>query len=337
MRFKEDEIKTEFKLKKSGNKGWFLSYNNCPYCNKTEHLSIIFGEVSSFTCKRCGEHGSLYKLLEKVDRKDLILGNKDFISTNNKIEGINENIISTKVFDFNLPIKQKPLGFIRIFENDYLESRNFTKQHFEIYTIGISTFDPFVNKDYIIFVCNQFKNEVGWLARSKKSKEEIDAINVIRKQKELPKYLRWQNSIDTDFSNILFGFDELEENTKIVIVVEGVTSKANVDKLLGLFNQKTVKCVASFGKKITDFQIALLKSKNIETVILLYDPDAVKEIKEYSFRLEDNFDNVLVGFIPFKKSDGSNKDPGDLINSELDKVMNTLQSPINFFTEKIKF
>ena len=182
-----------------------------------------------------------------------------------------------------------------------------------------------------------FGRNVGWLARSIKSKEWIDDTNKKRREQgREDKYLRWQNSVDTDFLKILFGFDELIYNiTQIVIVVEGVTSKANIDKLLRLWEVKEIKCVCTFGKKISPEQINLLRYKGIRNVILLYDQDAVNETKEHSFELEKFF-KVDIGFIPFKNDKGENKDPGDINSNELEIVMKDLKSPIQFYVSKIK-
>ena len=61
----------------SGQRGWYLC--NCVFCGKEQHLGVIFGDViSSFVCFRCGEKGTIFKLLKKLNRLDIV---KDFRSS----------------------------------------------------------------------------------------------------------------------------------------------------------------------------------------------------------------------------------------------------------------
>ena len=69
------------------------------------------------------------------------------------------------------------------------------------------------------------------------------------------RYLRYQNSVDTDFGKMVYGIDECTENTHTLIGVEGITDKFNVDRLLGLYKQEEIKCGAFFGKKISPEQM----------------------------------------------------------------------------------
>ena len=93
----------------------------------------------------------------------------------------------------------------------------------------------------------------------------------------------------TAFRSLLFGYDEINEHTITVILVEGIFDKIAVDKVLGLWNNDEVKCVATFGKKISEDQIHKLELKGVSRVILLYDFDAVKDIKKYGMILQQHF------------------------------------------------
>jgi len=114
-----------------------------------------------------------------------------------------------------------------------------------------------------------------------------------------------------------------------VILVEGVTDKANVDKLLRLDKSDKLKCLCTFGKKISESQIRKLKTKGISKVILMYDPDAIDESKKYSIELELWDIRVKVGYLP-------DKDPGDLNREELTTVLSQTQTPNQFASSKMQ-
>jgi len=313
------------RAKSSGAKGWYLC--TCVFCGKKDHMGIILNEqgIGSFNCWKCKKHGSIYQVLEKLGRLDLW----DFDQTILLNESIkSELLIPDFVLDLSLVEKALPIGYKRIFSHSYLENRDFTLQQFSIFEVGITNVHPVLKKDYVIFVVRDEGVCVGYIARSTKSKEEITRINVIRESKGLKKYLRYINS-SSDFSKILFGYDEVIFGvTKTVILVEGITDKFNVDRLLNLYNKNILKCNSTNGNKISVEQIEKLRRKGVENVILLYDFDAIKQSKFCSMEL-DNFFNTKVGTIH------GDKDPGDLNLDELTKILNSLQSPISFFSSKI--
>ena len=114
--------------------------------------------------------------------------------------------------------------------------------------------------------------------------------------------LRYKNSIDTDFSCLLYGYDDIiEGETKTVIITEGVFDKISCDKKLRLYEDKSVRCVCTFGKKISDTQIKKLLNKGVENIILSYDYDALKEIKRYGIELTKFFYSVSVAVSTNKK------------------------------------
>lgn len=322
---KKEEIIQTLNLKPSGNKGWFIG--QCPFCGTDGKFGVVFSDrTSSFNCfaGKCGEKGHISKVLKFIGRSDLISFqyNPDVVLKN----GIKKDIKETEL-DLSVETKQLPRNFTRIYESEYLESRNFTKAHFQSYIIGTST-ETRLDK-YLIFVIIEDGECKGYVARSQKSKKWIDLYNTIAKEKDLKKHLRWINSLNTDFDRLFFGLDEIiVGETKTVILVEGVTSKANVDGQLNLFSNNEMKCLGTFGKTISQSKIQKLKNKGIENIILLYDPDAVNNSKKYSNTLAKHF-NVSVGFL-------KDKDPGDLSDKELKDILNNLQSPFNFNMNQIQ-
>lgn len=134
--------------------------------------------------------------------------------------------------------------------------------------------------------------------------------------------LRYNNSGGTQFSNLLFGYDEITTNTTTVILVEGVFDKISTDKFLDLGEDEEIKCVCTFGKKISKEQINKLLRKNVTNVILLYDFDAIKETKKYGIELEEYF----VTHITYT----TNKDIDECAKQEALKIFTELRKPKDF-------
>ena len=327
----QEQITKIFSLNKTGQKGWFIG-GPCPYCGK-DKLAIIFDStVCSFTCKYCSQHGSLYILLKKINRLDLISFQPKISISEKLIPKI--NIEKEEIKFEEVSASSLPLGFQLIFADEYLKDRGFTKEQFIQLNVGISREQKW--KDYIIFLVVENGICKGYLGRSKKSKKWIELYNQKLKEKGIKKkYLRWENS-KSDFGNLVFGIDEIVVGkTKTIIAVEGVTSKANIDRLLDLYSQEEIKSNATFGKKLTIQQMKKWQDRGIENVILLYDPDAIEASKQYSIELNKYF-NVKVGFIFYKKENGEDKDPGDLNFDELVEILLKLEDPISFNSGKIQ-
>lgn len=323
----KERIIREFKLQKTGNKGWLFAPGlKCPYCQHEDHISFILGEkISSFTCRHCYFKGTLFKLFKEINRLDLI---SPFFKTTyvKKIE--NKLNKEEKKIDLEVEDKLLPFGFKRIYEDSYLtKERGFIKEHYQNYCIGISEKHFVLKQNYLIFIVKENNKCKGYVARSRFSKEKIKEINEKRKKSNLPKYLRWKNS-NSDFSKLIFGIDEIIEGiTHTMILVEGITSKANIDKLFSLFSNSEIKCGATFGKILQDAQMLKLRERGIKNIIILYDPDAIDYSKEYSLKAERYF-NVQVGYL-------KDKDPGELNEVELEEIFQNLQTPINFNLDKL--
>lgn len=340
--YNKEAIKDYFSLAKTGNKGWLLAQNECPFCGRTKHLALIFSEkVASFICQGCKEKGGLFKLLAKVKKLEYVTKNET-VYIDKKLES--KILISEEEndLDYNLPAIKPPLGFKQIFNNSYLDKRGFTLDHYKNYIIGISKIAPYFSNKIIFLVLDKDNNIVGYLGRDIRDKDKIDLYNRSIKEnnkkiknnqiqgKFKSKILRWQNS-SHDFSKMIFGCNEIIPGiTKTIIIVEGVTSKANIDKLLELFFQKEVKCNATFSNKVSSFQIKIWQDLGIENIIVLYDPDTLNINKKAVLEL-NRFFNVSCGFI-----ENEDKDPGDLNYEELDSVLSSLYNPLNFYMSKVQ-
>ena len=305
----------------SGTGSHFIS--TCPFCLKPGHFYVqrkttrtnIRGENTSyfFDCKKCNKSGKGYTLLKQLNRLDLIrfpestdiFKKLDKINFQQKLE-INEFITEDQ------PL---PLSFKRIYRHKYLESRDFTDEQFEKYCVGETNLFRTLDK-FLIFAIEEGGINKGYIARNTLSKDAIDKFNKTHKKQ----ILRYNNSV-TDFAKLVYGIDEITENTDTAILVEGIFKKFNIDRLLNLYQNESIFCGATFGKKLSEYQIYKLQKRGIKNIIILYDPDAVKEMKQYSIQAERYF-NVLVGYC---------KTPPDDINEEeLGEVLDNLQKPSIF-------
>jgi DNA primase len=317
-------------LRNKSPKGWIYG-GTCPFCNRSDKFGIKlnyergkYRNHVSFNCFHgsCQEKGSEFKLLKEVGLLHLI-SDGEFIGEKDKLEQL--TFISEEVdIDDEVPTKHKPFGYRRVDSDPYLNGRGFKPWQYQTYNVGrTKMYDPL--KDYVIFLIEEDGENKGYVARLTWSKEKI------KQQEDLGRLvLRYKNEGGVDFGKLLFGIDEIvSEVTKRVILVEGVTDKANVDKLLRLnLNEKT-KCCCSFGKKISEEQIFKLWKKGVEQIVVLYDPDAVDASKQYSYQLKLWFNNVKVGYI-------HSNDPGDVDRKELLEVLKNAETPGTFDVMRVQ-
>jgi hypothetical protein len=301
----------------------------CPKCSKMEFGIAINKENQPCQCyrkKHCGWSGNIYSLLAELGRTDLISNTRDYTdvmsgrSLTNSLEETEENLTQTSF----LPITA-PIGWRRIFDHPYLKSRNFTE--YQRYEVGTTRLDPKLKNDYIIFLIRQEGQMRGYIGRNVMEKKQIEENNQVFKETGKGRFIaRYLNSENTDFSSLLFGYDEITSNTATVILVEGIFDKFRVDKLLDLHSSDLIKCVCSFKCHLSEEQKFLLKRKGIENLILLYDSDVVKDIQKTVNSIMYEFD-IKIGFHP-----NPSIDPGDYNFDDIELVLTTLQPPFSFLT-----
>ena len=264
-------------------------------------------------CKKCGASGNIFKLLQYLD-KLYLLGGKTVDETNHISSIRNINDVNDEIKYVEEPKVKLPVGWKQLDNsNEYLMSRGITPKLCKRYHFGATTLMRKYSGYVIVPI---YDNGVvrGFIGRYG-AKMVPDNV------------LRYSNSEHTKFSKLLFGYDEITENTVTVILVEGIFDKIAVDKVLGLWNCEEVKCVATFGKKISDEQILKLELKGIQRVILLYDFDAVKDIKKYGLILQQHF-NTVITFT-------TKKDIDECTPEEALRVFEHLYSPSDFNTDVI--
>lgn len=271
----DDELRDLLINPKPTRSGQYIA--DCPLCGKSQHF-YISRKTQMWDCKKCHSYGSVYKLLRLLDKTYLLAGST--VENKERIESIREmtqDLVSNDDIELSdLPVKKMPVGWkVSAKSTKYLLSRGITSEDCKRYNIGAT--DMFRKYENYVLIPVYDGGEIrGFLGRYGARKVPDNK-------------LRYNNSIGTEFAELLFGYDEITERTSTVILVEGCFDKIAVDKVLHLWDDDEVKCVCTFGKKISDKQMKKLMLKGVTNVILLYDFDAIKEIKKYGLELEKYF------------------------------------------------
>lgn len=328
----KDEIISSLGLKPFGQKGWLRNGEECPYCHKRGKWGIKFGDENhnSFHCFICNKITSLRNYLYKVGKGDLAKNNFHVKELDSPLMSIYVQREMEEEHDETVKECSLPHGLRLIEHDDYLKERGFLECHYK-------EFEPCYTKsvlelklhNYLIFKIKHGESVVGWLARSRYSKEWHDKNLKESKELGIPPQLRYKNSED-GFTGFLGGSNFIGENTDTVIVVEGLFDKVNIDRLLDLKHGDSMAVVFTFGKSISKDQIAIIqRNTNVKNIILMYDEDALQASKDSSFTLNKYF-NVYVARITDKGID-----PGNMSMEYLNKILDNLQDPINFYTNNL--
>lgn len=288
---------------------------NCPFCGKESHF-YVNKITQKFQCKKCWEQGEITKLLRFLGKTYLLEGAT--IQEDQELTSI-RSIISEKHEEEvklpDLPTVKMPIGW-KVCNRSipYLINRHVDGEICVRYNIGITNL-LLRFKDYVlipIYDNGEIKGYIGRYAAKKVPENK----------------LRYNNSLGTEFAQLLFGYDEIvKDETETVILVEGVFDKISVDRHLGLWEDNKIKCVCTFGKKISEYQIEKLKRKNVAKVILLFDYDALSEIKKYGILLSEYF---ITGITFTNK-----KDIDECTTEEALEVFSNIRKPYEFNTDII--
>lgn len=326
----KNKIIEEFQLKTFGAKGWLSSkYLACPYCGGKDKFGLIFsdnGNTGVFHCFKCSKKGSIAKLMKDIGREDLIVKNEnnEYLLTG-KLEG-SLSIGIGEDEDISCPEINRPLGWKQLTKSKYLEGRGWESWQLELYHAG-TTLDPNL-KNKITFLLYENQKLIGYLSRSTYSKKWHKKNLEKFKKGESKLVLRYDNSRNTPFERVVGGIDEVTEQTKTVILVEGIMDKANTDKVLGLNKNPEIKCCFTFGCKLSEAQMMKIYNKGVRQVILCYDPGTIQQIKSASLKLSKKF-NIKIAEL---KGD---RDPGDMNLWEFEEVFVNLFSPIDYYANRL--
>lgn len=295
------ELSIELDAKLDGG-GKNLIVETCPYCGKGGGRFGIYvgaetGNKKPFMshCFKCGHSTqTLEQLLQDIGRMDLMVTETFDLDSSAITKAFSFLGDDEKEIDDTLCVVDMPEDWKRTYHNKYLRKRGFTKDDYEYFPVGTTRGLNFKFDDYVVFPIIDNGDKVGYIARHTWSKEDIDEHN--RKAKHSGKYqlLRYRNSTENDFVKLLYNYDAVVENeTDIVVIVEGVFDVIALTRKLNLYDNHSVAVVATFGKKISDTQIWKLQSKGVKTIVIGYDGDAVAAIKKTGEQLNEYFDTYV--------------------------------------------
>lgn len=315
IRFNKDGIILALSLTPTGGRGWYDG--NCVFCGKKDHMGVNFeskgSKPPSFKCFKCGEKGSLIRLLKHIGRMDLMSGH----GTPKPVSEQSLKVNSILNLDVTPEECRLPRSYERINHHPYLEGRGFTSIQYHMFGVAVARDDIRYKNDYVLFTIMDEGRPVGILGRSLWDEDRMNSHNAKVKESGMgTKHSKYKN-MSVEFNKMLFGIDEIIEGvTHTAIAVEGVTDKASVDRGLNLYENDEMKCVVTFGKDMSSEQIVKLIKKGIRHLVLFYDPDAISAIKENLSRAFTYFDTVRCAVIRFPK------DAGDMSPMEIATCMN---------------
>lgn len=305
---------------------------DCPFCGKVGKFGIYIGKEAgrkvkfSSNCFSCQTRAKdLFHPLNQIGRLDLLPNDSV-----REIEVVEIDVLDDVVeIDYNLEEVTLPDGYIRVFENDYLLNERLLDDYsLEYFEFGIS--HSFKFKNYIIIPVIEEEVCVGYVCRHIWDKKKLTRQNKQAKKEGGYVIPRYKNSTENDFINLLYNIDNVQENS-LVIVVEGIFDVVALTEKLDLYDSDTCCVVATFGKKISEAQILKLQEKDVSDILLMYDPDAVEEIKMVSSQLDKYFNCMIVDII-FEK-----KDADDLSGKELLSIFaENLVSVVDYSLDKLE-
>lgn len=301
------EIERELGAKRDGGGKNLIA--RCPFCGKEGKFGVYIGKETARKkpfmahCFSCGNSTTtLNQTLELIGRADLMV-----VPTADITAPLDCTLLfpldQQEEIDDELCIVDLPDFYKRIFLHPYLKSRGFSSDDYEYFPVGTTGKLNYRYTDYVIFPIIDQGDIVGYVARHLWPKREIDDYNRKAKIRGDFKIMRFRNSTQNDFVKLLYNYDAIVEGeTDTVILVEGIFDVVALTRRLDLYDNRRIAVVASFGKKISMTQIFKLQNKEIRTVVIGYDGDAVDAIKRTSDSLKPFFE-VLIADIPNPEKD----------------------------------
>lgn len=297
----------------------------CPFCGERKFYIHKFKGL--FDCKKCNESGNIFQLLSHTGHLELLEGHQvadlDHLENKLNIKQPDEVVDLSVPKTITLPIGSEYISWTsKTLEAAYLRKRNFTEQDFELYK-------PFKNilinnfQRYAIISIEQEFNLCGFVGRYifDKEDEEFDANR-----------FRYVNNKGAKFSQLLFGMDEITRNTHTLILVEGTFDKISVSNKLHLHESDDLKCLCTFGKHLSTWQINYIRYKtSIKNLIFLYDSrDAIREVKTFG----SNASPYFKVFACFRKTED---DADRMSEDDLLSILHESEPIENFINNKVQF
>jgi hypothetical protein len=323
MILNKENIISELQLRNFGAKNWLRSdLCKCFGCNDSSKFGVLFTSDGALVrCFKCGYSTSLFNYLRDTNRGEIIKFQRS-TSLRNELLPLTDTKTPLEVKQSKISL---PFGYKRIYFDDYLEERLFEPWQYNQYEVGTSTERRL--KDCLVFVLRNREGEIqAWLSRSKHSKQWHETNFKDYKAGKCELKLRYNNSQNTNFSEILLGENEIVEETKTILLCEGLFDKANVDRCLNLRENKEKKCCATFGNSLTDEQAKILLKHGVENVVIMWDQGTNTSSKKASVKVSKSFKSVRV--CEFKDA---KIDAGDSTKEQLEEILSNSKDYFTFY------
>lgn len=231
---------------------------DCPKCHKGRGHFVISVDPSKpvFNCYRCGFKGSWGKLLVTLKG----------INYEEAAEILQESHWFKKKQTEQEDLRPIPLPNMAPFSQDaldYLRRRDITSADIDYYGMYFCAEGKY--RDRIIIPIYHNYRQITFQARA------------IYKHP-----IKYHTPPGSPLGRLLFNYDSIPQKAQKVVVVEGVFDTIRLVRL-------GWNTVASFGKKISQDQISLLRQKGVSEVVVYWDADASKEIKNAFIELQKYF------------------------------------------------
>ena len=291
----------------------------CPNCGDSKYKCYVNNEKKHFNCFKCDFNSGKYDafdfvaISEGIDRGDAILRlTREYAATapsweaiideckGNPVDVEESHIPAIKSIP-HMPSSSKPLTSPDVEEEkpfwDYLLSRGFepaevlaVQTHY-IAAEDVPIFDSVgkrrgnIGRRVLFPVYGGDHELVSWLSRA------IDD--------RFPKYL---NAPETEMARTVWPYSPTSK--KRIVLVEGLIDSLAVRRL-------GHAAYATFGKKLSTDQIKLLKGWDVQEIVLFYDVDAKRDMRNISEQLKIHFTKV---FVPDFRNWPKDKDAGDTLS-----------------------
>lgn len=295
-----DELLYDLRGKMDGSRRNIL-VPNCPFCGHDGYKYGIYVGINTgnkrFGMSNCYHCNRRFRTLESTLKA---LGKDELIpKETSQLDGEETDIsdVFEDEIDDSLIEISMPKGYKRCYKHPYLKSRGWNADDYEYFPVGTNRSFERLLKDYVILEIIDDGRQVGYVARSTMSKDEIEAIE----EKYHHKVLRYRNSVGDNtngFSRLLYNYDAIDPlQTHSVILCEGPFDVVALNRKLELYENKSIVPIATFGKKISQEQMYKLQKKGVEQVVIGYDNDAKETTAQIAMELDKYFD-VLIADIP---------------------------------------
>lgn len=201
--------------------------------------------------------------------------------------------------------------------SEYLLGRKFSRDVLIEFSAGTSNSDDKYNPMYKRVVIPIFDRDgqmvIGATGRSilnqcEKCKVWHEGECPSKENRGLPQYAKWRHTKGFNSEAHLFNFHNAKKTTSNLTIVEGPLD------CIKLYQAGIKSCVALFGVNLSDQQIILLESLNVNKINLMLDRDGagMSAIEDIQKRLYKLFKINIPEF--------SGKDPGELEEEEIKEL-----------------